>query len=174
KAMVLPSGDQAMESGGSTRLVSSAVCPESIQRTYNCGEPSAAETYAMRVPSGDQRGWLKLRASERSGRLLLPSASTIHRLRRVRSVMMSWLTRTYTMWLPSGEICTSSAYSSWNTSIECSRRASEKSAAVTDRHATTSSAATTAARIGDFIRGPLERFARTLAEPSATASVVCR
>jgi hypothetical protein len=48
----------------------------------------------MRVPSGDQRGELKLRISERSGRLLVPSALIIHRLRRARSVMMSWLTRT--------------------------------------------------------------------------------
>src|SRR5690242_2692059 len=90
KAIDLPSGDQVIASGASTRLVSSAVCPESIQRTYNCGEPSAEETYAMRVPSGDQRGWLKLRASERSGRWLVPSAPMIHRLRRARSVMMSW------------------------------------------------------------------------------------
>src|SRR5262245_36974519 len=94
KAIERPSGDQAMESGDSTRLVSSAVCPESIQRTYSCGLPSAAETYAMRVPSGDQRGELKLRISERSGRLLVPSALIIHRLRRARSVMMSWLMRT--------------------------------------------------------------------------------
>ena len=94
KAMDLPSGDQAMAPGGSARLVSNAVCPESIQRTYSCGLPSAADTYAMRVPSGDQRGELKLRVSERSGRLLVPSALIIQRLRRARSVMMSWLTRT--------------------------------------------------------------------------------
>src|SRR3954463_9873041 len=89
KAMVLPSGDQVIESGACTRLVSSAVWPESIQRTYSCGEPSAADTYARRVPSGDQRGVRKLFDSERSGRLLVPSALTIHRLRRARSVMMS-------------------------------------------------------------------------------------
>src|SRR6185436_16277620 len=155
---VLPSGDQAMESGGSTRLVSSAVCPESIQRTYSCGEPSAADTYARRVPSGDQRGWLKLRASERSGRLLVPSAPTIHRLRRVRSVMMSWLTRTYTMRLPSGEICTSSAYSSWNTSIECRRRASGKSPLAAARDVAVARAAAEAARIRGFIRGPRDEL----------------
>ena len=92
--MDLPSGDQAMASGGSTRLVSSAVCPESIQRTYSCGLPSAADTYARRVPSGDQRGEMKFLLSERNGRLLVPSAFTIQRLRRARSVMMSWLMRT--------------------------------------------------------------------------------
>src|SRR5262245_13267704 len=101
KAIDRPSGDHAMESGDSTRLVSSAVCPESIQRTYNSGLPPAGDTYAMRLRSGDQRGELKLRISERSGRLLEPSTLIIHRLRRARSVMMSWLTRTYTMRLPS-------------------------------------------------------------------------
>src|SRR5689334_11346821 len=88
-AMVLPSGDHVIDSGACTRLVSNAVWPESIQRTYSCGEPSAADTYAMRVPSGDQRGEKKLLDSERSGRLLVPSALTIQRLRRARSVMMS-------------------------------------------------------------------------------------
>src|SRR4029079_10955752 len=83
----------------------------------------------MRVPSGDQRGDRKLRTSERNGRWLLPSALIIHRLRRTRSVMMSWLARTYTMRLPSGDTCTSSAYSSWNTSRECRRRASGSEAA---------------------------------------------
>ena len=43
-AIDLPSGDQAMASGLVDELVSSAVCPESIQRTYSCGLPSAAET----------------------------------------------------------------------------------------------------------------------------------
>src|SRR6188768_3019670 len=108
-AMDLPSGDQAMAPGASTRLVSSAVCPLSIQRTYNCGLPSAADTYARRVPSGDQRGELKFFASERSGRLLVPSAFTIHRLRRAPSVLMSWLTRTQTLRVPPRDLCTSTA-----------------------------------------------------------------
>src|SRR5689334_943921 len=68
-AIDLPSGDQAMALGARTRLVSSAVWPLSIHRTYSCGLPSAADTYASRVPSGDQRGELKLLLSERSGRL---------------------------------------------------------------------------------------------------------
>src|SRR5688572_5572394 len=89
KAMDLPSGDQAMAPGACTRLVNKAVCPESIQRTYSCGLPSAADTYARRVPSGDQRGDMKFLLSERNGRWLVPSAFTSHRLRRARSVMMS-------------------------------------------------------------------------------------
>src|ERR1700676_5208646 len=80
KERVLPSGDQLLAPGVSSRLGSTAVCPESIQRTSICACPATKPTKARRVPSGDKRGEPSLRRPVVNGRCPLPSAATIHRL----------------------------------------------------------------------------------------------
>ena len=71
----------------------------------------------MRVPSGDHRG----DPPAPSRRCPAPPASMIQSSDRLRSRMMSIDVRTYTTRLPSGEICGSAAYSSWNTSMDSKR-----------------------------------------------------
>src|SRR6202035_4676650 len=57
KAIERPSGDHDRPLGDSVRSVIRAAWPVCIHRTNNCGwPPSALETYARRLPSGDQRG----------------------------------------------------------------------------------------------------------------------
>ena len=74
KASRRPSGDQARPAGDSVKLLMAAVTPLLAQYTNNCVEPSAsAPRYAMRVPSGDQRG-AALDAALDSGRACSPSA----------------------------------------------------------------------------------------------------
>src|SRR5579864_2339998 len=79
-AIHLPSGDHVIPLGASFRLVISASCPVSIQRTQICGLPLRFERYAMRDPSGDQRGEPSLKLPCVMGRWPLPSASAIQML----------------------------------------------------------------------------------------------
>src|SRR5438034_11768854 len=55
-ASIVPAGDHASERGPCWRRVTWAVAPESIQRTKIWAPPASLATYAMRPPSGDQRG----------------------------------------------------------------------------------------------------------------------
>src|SRR6187455_259604 len=68
------------------------------------------------------------------------------------------------MRLPSGEICTSSVYSSWNTSMECRRWVGGRSVAPAD----TTNNCVVASTKSDvtFTENPLAGCARTLAEPA--------
>src|SRR5436190_187711 len=71
----------------------------------------------MRLPSGDQRGEKSFAPPDVSGRRSLPPKSTIQRLDRFLSFMMSLKLRTNTTFVPSGEICGSDAVSKSNISI---------------------------------------------------------
>src|SRR5262245_53315099 len=77
------------------------------------------------------------------------------------------------MRLPSGEICTSSAYSSWNTSMECRRRDSGISAARAANERDTSAAPSAA---GDmrFIGKPRTKFALTVTDDGTYGAAACR
>src|SRR3989442_9837562 len=116
-AIHFPSGDQLMLVGDFCTLVTLAVWPVSSQRTKIWTEPSALDAYSNRLPSGDQRGEKSLALPVVSGRRSLPSKSTIQRLDRFLSFMMSLKLRTNTTFMPSGEICGSDAVSSSNMSI---------------------------------------------------------
>src|ERR1700733_15647269 len=57
KASQRPSGDQANAPGDSVKLLIGALMPLDTQYMKSCAEPSAARAmYAIRVPSGGQRG----------------------------------------------------------------------------------------------------------------------
>src|SRR6188508_615636 len=88
-AIHLPSGDQAIDPGDFCTLVTLASCPLSIQRTKIWVLPSTAEEKSRRRPSGDQRGELSLAVLAVRGRKFEPSKSTIQRLDRLRSFMIS-------------------------------------------------------------------------------------
>src|SRR4051812_17319368 len=88
-ASCLPSGDHEIELGANRTFVTRAVCPVSIQRTYTCGWPSRSEMYAMRPPSGDQRGDASRYAPVVSGRFSVPSLFMTHRFEQRLSVMIS-------------------------------------------------------------------------------------
>src|SRR3989454_8289654 len=116
-AIHFPSGDQVMLVGDFCTLVTLAVWPVSSQRTKIWTEPSALDAYSNRLPSGDQRDEKSLPLPDVSGRRSLPSKSTIQRLDRFLSFMMSLKLRTNTTFMPSGEICGSEAVSRSNMSI---------------------------------------------------------
>src|SRR5690349_16470579 len=71
------------------------------------------------------------------------------------------------MRLPSGEICTSSAYSSWNTSIDWRRRTSpvtEEDVSAAEAATTNENAAPKAANERKFMGNPGEEVGRTLTD----------
>src|ERR1700691_2709878 len=73
KASQRPSGDQANAPGCSIKSLIGALMPLATQYMKSCAEPSAARPmYAIRVPSGDQRGEPLVGAPE-IGRSFLPS-----------------------------------------------------------------------------------------------------
>src|SRR6266487_4238517 len=115
-AIHFPSGDQVILVGDFCTLVTLAVWPVSSQRTKIWTEPSALDAYSNRLPSGDQRGEKSLALPLVRGRRSLPSKSTIQRLDRFLSFMMSLKFRTNATFLPSGEICGSDAVSRSNRS----------------------------------------------------------
>src|ERR1700722_5620630 len=94
KASQRPSGDQASAPGDSVKLLIDALTPLATQYMNSCAEPSAARArYAIRVPSGDQRGEPLLGAPDR-GRSFLPSTPTNQTVPRARSVLTSYPIRT--------------------------------------------------------------------------------
>src|ERR1700685_2524768 len=94
KASHRPSGDQARPRGDSVKLLMAAVTPFAIQYMNSWVDPSAARArYAMRVPSGDQRGAALDGALDRV-RSFLPSTPTSQIVPRGLSVLMSKPMRT--------------------------------------------------------------------------------
>src|SRR5258708_8213824 len=89
KASQRPSGDQASPPADSVKLLIGALMPLAVQYMKSWAEPSAArERYAMRVPSGDQRGEALVGAPE-SGRSFLPSTPTTQTAPPTLPVLMS-------------------------------------------------------------------------------------
>ncbi len=109
-AIAAPLFDQVSALGGLVSSASRADWPVSIQRTNSCGRPSSCvDTYASRLPSGDQRGeeWEPAPVISGVCSPLVTSTSQIDRCSR--SVMMSYETRVYATTAPSGRICGSAA-----------------------------------------------------------------
>ena len=89
KASHLLSGDHARPPGESVKLLMGALTPLAVQYMKSCAELSEVRAmYAMREPSGDQRGE-PLSGALDSGRSFLPSTPTSQTLPWALSVLMS-------------------------------------------------------------------------------------
>ena len=100
--MYSPSGDHLKLLGVSSSRVTGVVAPSaSIQRTWICCPPgSPGARYAMRVPSGDQRGFDPFTRN----RWRPPSASMIRISESKRSSILLTSDLVKTICVPSGEI----------------------------------------------------------------------